>query len=288
MFRNFFLPHPKTHKKAHLISWQAFLVYSLLFLGLRFGITTLNSSHPGILGISSNVDQKELIELTNKERTSHGLSALKENDKLDQAALEKAKNMFAEDYWAHYSPSGKNPWGFIEGAGYKFIYAGENLARNFYTSQEVVAAWMNSPSHRANLLNNHYQEIGIAVLQGTLKGQLTTLVVQEFGTPVNNLAVVPTSNQPELPKTLPAEASNVLPVQTNLIGALRLGPLDPYFMIKSLGFTIIGLLSILILVDMYVMSQRMVIRVSSRHIPHLIFLGVTASALMTMHPGAIL
>jgi hypothetical protein len=67
--------------------------------------------------------------------------------------------------------------------GYKFLYAGENLAVNFTESRDVDQAWMDSPTHRANLLNVNFREIGMAVMEGAYKGNDTIFVVQMFGTP---------------------------------------------------------------------------------------------------------
>jgi uncharacterized protein YkwD len=179
--RHLFIPHRDTHKKAHLISWQAIAAYILLFIILQTSFQIISVVNPGVLGTSSNIDQKRLIDLTNEERAKLGLSPLKENTSLDEAASKKAANMFEENYWAHFAPSGKSPWDFIQGSGYKFTYAGENLAKNFNESPDVVSAWMASPTHRENIVNPHYKDIGIAVVDGTLNGVHTTLVVQEFG-----------------------------------------------------------------------------------------------------------
>src|SRR3989338_676493 len=189
---HFFLPHPETHKKAHLLSFKALAVYILFFLMLSLTFRATNVYKPGVLGVESSISQSEVIRLTNIEREKNGLRAVSEDPRLNAAAMEKAKNMFEENYWAHFSPSGKDPWGFINGAGYKFSYAGENLAKSFYQSDEVVKAWMASRTHRENILNKHYLNIGIAVLEGTLNGEKTTLVVQEFGTPVDTaIAQIP-------------------------------------------------------------------------------------------------
>ena len=133
---------------------------------------------PGVLGVESNISVEEIVNDTNIERQKTGLPPLTLNSNLSTAAKLKADNMFAENYWAHFSPSGKDPWGFINSAGYKFSYAGENLARNFYNPEDVVKAWMASASHRENILNPKYQDIGIAVEEGILQGQKTTLIVQ--------------------------------------------------------------------------------------------------------------
>ena len=83
-------------------------------------------------------------------RDEAGLDSLRLNPTLTAAAKRKAEHMFAENYWAHISPTGVEPWYFILDSGYDYSYAGENLAKNFNTSKEVVAAWYQSPTHRDN------------------------------------------------------------------------------------------------------------------------------------------
>lgn len=286
--KNWFLPHPETHKKAYLISIEAFVIYILIFIFIQVGLTVVNGFKPGVLGVNSSIDQKKLIELTNSERQKNGLQPLSENSELDKAAEAKAENMFAENYWAHYAPSGKSPWDFIKGSGYSFSYAGENLARNFYNSDDVVAAWMASPSHRANIVNSHYRDVGMAVVDGVLQGQKTTLVVQEFGTPVEALAQTPQIQAP----TTPQPEASVVPANISVQVAgqqIQNGTVvDPYLVTKTYGTGIVALAAILILLDLYILRRRAVHRVSSRHLPHLALLGVAASALMSMHPGGIL
>src|SRR5688500_3439353 len=137
---HYFLPHPHTHQKAKLLSWHFFFIYVLLFILLRVVLDIVSIYQPGVLGVDSNITVSEVIDQTNQQREKLNLSTLKESDLLNQAAKAKALNMLEENYWAHYAPSGKDPWSFIIGSGYKFSYAGENLARNFYTSDEVVKA----------------------------------------------------------------------------------------------------------------------------------------------------
>src|ERR1035437_572245 len=109
---HWFIPHKNTHKKAHLISWQALLIYALFFILLQVGFSIYSYTNPGVLGISSNIDPKTVITLTNIERQKNGLPPVIENQELDQAAKNKGDNMIAENYWAHFSPSGKTPWDF--------------------------------------------------------------------------------------------------------------------------------------------------------------------------------
>lgn len=295
--RNWFLPHKDTHKKAHLISWEAILIYGLFFILLQVGFSIINYTHPGVLGINANIDQKKLIELTNIEREKKGLGKVTESEALDKAANLKAENMFAENYWAHFAPSGKTPWDFILGSGYHFTFAGENLAKNFYSSDEVVAAWMNSPTHRDNLLNTNYKDIGIAVVEGTLNGQKTTLVVQEFGT-TDLLANKPTVNvsgkqipvpqeKEERPTLLAAASENE--ASFLLRNKLNTKPiLDPYQVSKTTGASIVLLIMTLLLLDIVVLKRRGVFRLSSNHIAHMALLSLAAGSLFMVHPGAIL
>lgn len=124
-----------------------------------------------------------LVNLTNKDRAAANISELKVNPILEKAAQMKADDMVAKSYFAHNSPDGKTPWYWFKQAGYTYIYAGENLAVNFQDSEEVQTAWMNSTSHRLNIVNPRFTEIGIATSTGTYKGRTAVFVVQMFGTP---------------------------------------------------------------------------------------------------------
>lgn len=280
---HFFLPHSQTHKKAHLISPEAILIYCLLIVLLQVSFNIFSFVKPGVLGISSQVEKNEIIKLTNQERKKMSLPLLEENAVLDEAARKKAQNMFEEDYWAHYSPSGKDPWGFITGSGYKYSYAGENLARNFYESKEVVRAWMASPTHKDNIVNPSYEEIGIAVVEGTLKGERTTLVVQMFGSPVEGVA-----NETPQPISITAAAASSQSLGVSQIPGINSKPFDFYTTSKTLGLSLLFFLGSLIVLDMIVLKKRGVVRISSRHLPHLALLGIGAGALINMRPGSIL
>jgi len=131
----------------------------------------------------AEISRSLLIELTNKERVKMGLNPLRENPLLDRAAFLKAQDILTYDYFSHYSPQGKSPWYWFKVVNYNFQKAGENLGIGFLDSKEIHRAWKNSPSHRENLLNPSYQEIGIAVLSGEFNGNETTVVVQLFGSP---------------------------------------------------------------------------------------------------------
>lgn len=289
MLRNWFLPHKDTHNKAHLISWEAILIYILLFMLLQLGFSIYGYTKPGVLGVNANIDQKKLIELTNLEREKKGLEKVSENEALNMAAKLKAENMFTENYWAHFAPSGKTPWDFISSSGYKFTFAGENLAKNFYTSDEVVHAWMNSQTHRDNLLNPNYKDIGIAVVEGVLNGQKTTLVVQEFGTTellANKPSVSIEGKQITVPTKEIADRPQLVEGASKVITSKA--TLDPYKFSKTTGFSIIILMVVLLGADIIVLKKRGVFRFSSHHIAHMALLSLAAGSLYMSSPGAIL
>lgn len=290
-FKDLFIPHTETHQKAHLISWHGLIIYILLFILLQVGFSIYGNIKPGILGVDSSIDQKNVIELTNEQRAKNGLPPLSENLSLDKAAQAKAANMFSENYWAHFAPSGKTPWDFIQGSGYRFSYAGENLAKNFYTSDEVVAAWMNSSSHKENIMNPKYKEVGIAVVDGVLNGQKTTLVVQMFGASAT-LAQAPSVNVNGQKITVP-ENNKFIPSVSNLVASAqtqKLAPavVDPYSVYKTAGVGILTLISFLLVVDFIVLKKRGVYRFSSHHFANLSFIAAGTVSLINMHPGAIL
>ncbi len=127
-----------------------------------------------------------VIELTNVQREKYGLPKLKENAKLNLSAELKVQDMFWQQYFAHDSPLGVTVGDLANEVNYQFFAIGENLALgNFQNDEALVQAWMDSPGHRANILNNRYQEIGVMVLKGTFEGKSTWLAVQHFGLPLS-------------------------------------------------------------------------------------------------------
>lgn len=114
----------------------------------------------GVLAYATNVSVGGLHSATNAQRDANGASALALNGRLNSAAQAKANHMVANNYWSHVAPDGTQPWWFITNAGYQYTSAGENLAYGFNSSVDVVTGWMNSASHRANMLNTTFTEVG--------------------------------------------------------------------------------------------------------------------------------
>ena len=122
-----------------------------------------------------------LVAMTNQARAQAGLNQLLVNSTLVSAAQMKGQDMIAKDYWAHTSPDGLTPWYWMKQAGYNYSYAGENLAVDFSDDSSLFSAWMASSSHRQNILDPRYTEIGIAAVAGNFQGHDSIVVVQMFG-----------------------------------------------------------------------------------------------------------
>jgi uncharacterized YkwD family protein len=105
--------------------------------------------------------EQQVVDLTNKERAKYGLPALKVDLALSKVAREKSRDMAVNHYFSHNSPTYGSPFEMMRKFGISYTAAGENIAKGQRTPQEVVAAWMNSPGHRANILNKNYTHIGV-------------------------------------------------------------------------------------------------------------------------------
>jgi len=150
-------------------------------------------SNPGALVVNSasikNNTKGELtplsiIESTNNARIENGLSPLIENTSLDSSALTKANDMISKQYFEHESPNGRGVSDLVSDVHYEYILVGENLAMGpFTTGQDIVDAWMKSPGHRANILQNNYKEIGVGLVKGKYEGKDVWMAVQHFGNP---------------------------------------------------------------------------------------------------------
>ncbi|HLL61277.1 MAG TPA: CAP domain-containing protein, partial [Candidatus Nitrosocosmicus sp.] len=193
---NFFIPNEHNNyrsKALHLNFLSFYLVFAVL---LSFIYKPLADVGKHVLGVATDITIPRLLELTNAQRQNNGLPPLRYNDKLSAAAMAKADNMFAKNYWSHYGPDGTTPWDFILGSGYRYQFAGENLAKDFMISDEVVQAWMDSPTHRENIVKRDYEEIGFGIKNGILEGEETTLVVQMFGKPMSAPVVAAIESKP--------------------------------------------------------------------------------------------
>lgn len=172
-------PHRANRHHPHAVRWYGLGVVLAVVLGVQ-AVSNL-SLGGSVLGMQATMTAEKLLETTNSERAKHKLPALQLNEKLNRAASLKAQDMLKDQYWAHVAPDGATPWDWLGQADYSYDYAGENLAKNFSSVEGVVAAWMDSPGHRANLLGEHFGDVGFAVVEGELEGQPTKLIVALYG-----------------------------------------------------------------------------------------------------------
>lgn len=171
---------------------------------LRNGLFSLLIFMMGMLAWNTNqlaaaLSNEGVIGYVNAERQAAGLPALSQNSKLSTSAYLKAQDMCTKHYWAHDAPDGTTPWSFVDAAGYNYVSVAENLAQGFVSDDALVAGWMASPGHRANILNAAYQDIGVASLTCNLVGSTTTLVVAHFGSLAQTTARPTAQPQAEAP-----------------------------------------------------------------------------------------
>ena len=107
-------------------------------------------------------DTQKLLTLTNSDRATKKLSPVINSQTLDLVAQLKLNDMLEHGYFAHTSPAGLDPWYFFHKASYTYIVAGENLALNYTDPVQLESAWMHSTSHRDNILNPKFTQIGFA------------------------------------------------------------------------------------------------------------------------------
>lgn len=192
---DYFLPHERNNYHPNLFS--AVSIAALVFAVIIFEGAYLVQTKYVFLKTDflASVLPGALVALTNQDRAIQGLAGVTQDALLDKAAQAAAEDMAANGYFAHVSPDGKDPWYWLNQAGYKYSYAGENLAVNFTDSENVQSAWMESPTHRANIVKREYTQVGFGTANGMYEGQETTFVVSFFAAP----AVV------ELAEALPVE-----------------------------------------------------------------------------------
>lgn len=294
---HFFIPHHKNNHRAKLLHNVSLFV---LILAVAFSSSLaifLHRTYPQVLGISYQVSDIELLNLTNYERQQNGLAPLSLDKQLSIAAANKGQHMFQHDYWAHFAPDGTSPWQFIKAAGYDYSYAGENLARGFTTSVDAMNAWMKSPTHRANILSPLYKDVGFAVKEGRLQGEDTVLIVQEFGQRentalANSKALAPVgvnstgpggsevkgSYQAQIPR-----GGELLPQNISSKPAIDIGSIA-----KVLTFILLAALLIALVLDFIIIEKKRIPRVVGNNLDHVILITIFIAFVLMAKLGNII
>jgi len=113
----------------------------------------------------SNTKRAKLYDLVSRYRIDNGLQPLSIDYSLEKAAEDKANDMVVRNYWDHNTPDGAGPWVFISKYNYRYYRAGENLARDYSSAEDILAGWIKSPSHNKNLIEEDFEDTGIGYKQ---------------------------------------------------------------------------------------------------------------------------
>jgi len=303
--RHLFTPHHTNNQRPKILHLQSLVILFSLLLIFQSTISFVEYYYPKVLGYASQIPIDRVLELTNQERQKYDLPPLTLNDHLSDAARRKAADMFAQNYWAHNAPDGTKPWKFILAAGYNYLHAGENLARDFTTPENIVAAWMASPTHRDNILNPRYQDIGFAVVDGQLTGGETTLVVQMFGTPQSATAqlgdststLIPQAQAQESPQNITPTPSpqpstqDEYPIPTPTLfnqDNLDFSILNSLAVSKAISLSFAILIFAVLTIDWIVAWDKNLIRLSGKNWAHLTFIVFVIIAVVLISQGQIL
>jgi len=282
--RHYVTPHHTNNHRPALLHPTALSGLVVLLLCFQISVRFIHRARPDILGFATNISIDQLTSFTNKQREEQSLSTLTLSPTLSRAAEKKAKDMFEKGYWAHNAPDGATPWDFIHGEGYRYTYAGENLARDFSYSKDVVDAWMASPSHRDNLMRPEYQEIGFAVVNGTLNGSETTLVVQMFGTKREGTAIVQETKKPIIPEVSAREVDRN-PVQ---LGVVNEPAIDMSSLQRNISFMMLGVFMTVLIIDGMMIWKHRTVRIAGHNMAHFIFLLMIAGIVLVGTSGSVL
>ena len=294
IIKHLFVPQEKNNYRAKAIHLDFLTYYLVIALVLTFTFKAIGPNFHNILGFATDITVEKLLKLTNIERGNYGLSSLIYNEELSQAAQKKAEDMFEKNYWSHYTPDGSTPWDFILSSGYQYEYAGENLAKNFLFSNGVVDAWMNSLTHKENIVRKEYSDVGFAIVNGVLNGEQTTLVVQMFGRPSQDILAKETPSNTSIANA--KTESEIIPKESP---SEELGPavlakvtkkpkINLFNITFDLNFVFLALLFVVLSIDIYFASRVKIVRLGGKNFAHLIFIGFIFISLFIFAKGIIL
>ena len=281
------VPRESNNQKAKLLHNSSLTLITFAFIFYQLIISFVPRFAPKILGFAANISPDEVVRLTNEKRTQVGLLPLNLNSTLSQAAQAKGADMLNKGYWAHVAPDGSQPWVFFTNFGYKYRYAGENLARDFSSASSAVEAWMDSASHRENLLSSKYKEVGIGVIEGNLAGVDTTIIVQFFGTKYADTIPVAPIAEAKAAVAPTATPRAVGPTPTPPVEVTKI-LVSPFSVTKSVSLGIVGLLLFVLVIDGVFVSKRRIARIAGRTFAHIAFLGMILAIALILKAGQII
>ncbi|RJQ25626.1 CAP domain-containing protein [Candidatus Parcubacteria bacterium] len=292
-FYHLFIPYHKNNHRSKILHVDSLLIIFLFLLSFGLSLIALKSARPDILGVSYSLSENELLVLTNNARQEKNLPSLIINQELTEAAQKKALHMFEKDYWAHFAPDGTSPWDFLKEEDYSYLYAGENLAKGFSNTQDVVQAWMNSPTHRDNILSDKFQEVGFAIVKGRLKGEDTVLIVEMFGSQNlqaynvkrqanNNL--IPQPKQNVMGKTENNNVSSYIPANNIFSQPI----MDISIPSKTIPLFVLFVLLVVLTIDLAVIERKKIPRLVGHNVDHIMLISIFILYLLFIGTGGIL
>ncbi len=216
------IPHERNNYHPHILSHRVLALLSILVVSIKIASISFVALSPAATTLASSISNETIVSLANSARVAGGLPELTTSSLLSKAAQNKANDMLAKQYFSHNTPDGATPWSFIKAVGYSYTTAGENLAIDFTDADSVQSAWMNSPGHRANIMNKNFTQVGIGIVSGTFDNHPTTIVVQMFGNPLN--APVTLKESPTVVAPAPAPAPAPTPAPTPVAPAPSSAP----------------------------------------------------------------
>jgi uncharacterized protein YkwD len=151
-----------------------YTLYLLIFFILCIAIIDYIGMHTRLQNVERNapyasLDTIQVYSLINAYRKEQGRQPMTVNPMLEQSARAKLYDMILEHYWSHNDKNGVEPWHFLKEQGYKYTFAGENLAHGFTSAQTLVDGWKASPGHNKNLLDTNFTEMGLSYMCGALQ-----------------------------------------------------------------------------------------------------------------------
>lgn len=203
LLKDFFIPHAGNNYHPHSLHPKRLIFYVAAALLLKALILLFVIFIPIQAWLTPDVlleQSRKIIALTNEIRAQNGLTPLKENPRLDDAASLKAEDMLLSQYFSHYGLNNQGLAFWLAKINYNYLFAGENLAMGFADAADVVNGWVRSKTHYANIIDPDFTEIGVGMSSGLYEGTDTTLVAQFFGSPTTGLV------KKEPLKTAPATA----------------------------------------------------------------------------------
>ncbi|MDP4001226.1 MAG: CAP domain-containing protein [bacterium] len=287
---------------------MALAVFILIIWALRLlGPTAVSFAE-------STIDAGDLMVKINIERTQRFIPALITDQRLDSAASVKSSDMLARSYFAHQNPENDYVWPTIEKTGYTpYLTLGENLAMDFVSADAVVRAWMNSPTHRENIVNDRFQDQGMASIFGLFEPNHNSILITNlFGTLLNStpapaVAKASTPTPPPVQNDStdiqpePAEESEAIietninpdPLPQNETEVLVTGPATNISVSEDLQFLhffqifisiLVAVYALLLIFDSIIIHNAKIQRVNMHASPHtVIFLIIILTNLLTLY-----